>query len=715
MTAIPSPRSARRAAKLILAVSLATWSLQVAAAQGDPSGTPDQRQQLVELLDSGGFARADLVDRGRAAASDAAKAGDESLRSLALSVQCRGLIQQGLLDEATPICREALRRAPAGDDLALSAAQRMNGVLTIERGQPLAALPTLIEANAAAGRSGNARAIAASLMSLGAAAQWAGVNADAVDYYDRALTVATGINANELAARIANNLGVLLLERGDAEGARLQFQTAIDRAARVGDRGPPSSIQYGLAFAEIQSDRSGDAIERLRALLAAGTPGGAPLQHADGMLYLARAEYRLGNLEAAEAAVRRSLEQLRQLNPARSYPAAALLVDVLVTAGKIDAAQAVLRPLLRDVPADALGRVELLEAQERLLAAQGRYREAYVVAGEVRQARARQSSAESARTLAFLRVRSEAQQREQELNELRIERARVDREAATAKLVRNFSLVLLAAALLGAWALWGLMRTRRKLETEVERRRSHEALAKLTGGVAHDFNNLMTIMQQTMNLLRREANFAHSPSAMSLIREAEEAAKLGGRITWQLLTFAKQNQLRPELMDLGTFFNDRRTMFDKALGERMQLRIDNPLPATDSLVRVDPVQLTTCLINLLSNARDAMQSTGEVVMRARSVENVARTGPWTELPPGRYVAISVVDTGCGMSADVLEQSTTPFFTTKGVSGGTGLGLSAAQGFAAQSGGRLQIESAPGAGTTVTLVLPVNQDGPHTAA
>jgi signal transduction histidine kinase len=364
------------------------------------------------------------------------------------------------------------------------------------------------------------------------------------------------------------------------------------------------------------------------------------------------------------------------------------------------------------VPADARGRIELLEAQERLFVAQGRYRDAHRVAMEVRQARARQSSDVAARTLAFMRVRAETQQRLQELTNLRAERARIESESTQARVVRNFTLVLLALTVAGGIALWGLMRARRRLETEVERRRSHESLAQLTGGVAHDFNNLMTIVQQTMGLLRGNASIAGSQQALRLIDEAEDAARLGGQITWQLLTFAKQNPLHPEVIALSGYFAARRLLFERAVGQAMQLKIEPMVAAGSCSVRVDPTQLTTCIINLLTNARDAMSGVGEVRISVASVPNGARDSRWAELPAGSYVTISVIDTGCGMSAEIARQATTPFFTTKGVSGGTGLGLSAAQGFAAQSGGLLQIDSAAGQGTTVMLVLPAAMNTVH---
>jgi signal transduction histidine kinase len=649
---------------------------------------------------------ASQVQAGAELRANAEAAGDDARQSLAFSVQCRGLLLQGLLADAAKACAEARARA-GSDDLAVFAAERTNGVLMLERGEPLAALPTLLEASAAATRSGDQLAIAASLTSLGSAAQLAGVNPDAVDYYDRALAISTRIGADDLSSRIANNLGVLLLDSGDSEGARVQFQTAIETASRLRSDFSPVSARYGLALAEIQSGRTwrcdrSPAGHAGREEPAHDTSPACGRDAVSGARRASAGQSRCGRVGCA-----RCLGATAQPESNAQLPGGRGARRVLVAAGKLPSAGVVLEQVLPEVPEDARGRIGLLEAQERLFAAQGRYRDAYLVATKVRQARARQSSAAAARALAFLRVRAETQQRLQELMDLRAERARIEAESAQARVVRNFTLVLLVLTVAGAIALWGLMRARRRLETEVERRRSHESLAQLTGGVAHDFNNLMTIVQQTMGLLRSDASITGSQQALRLIDEAEDAARLGGQITWQLLTFAKQNPLHPEVIALPGYFAARRLLFERAVGQAIQLQTELTVSADSCTVRVDPTQLTTCLINLLTNARDAMSGVGEVRISATSAVNGVRDRRWPELPPGRYVTISVLDTGCGMSADVARQATTPFFTTKGVAGGTGLGLSAAQGFAAQSGGMLQIDSAPGQGTKVMLVLPAS--------
>jgi signal transduction histidine kinase len=235
-------------------------------------------------------------------------------------------------------------------------------------------------------------------------------------------------------------------------------------------------------------------------------------------------------------------------------------------------------------------------------------------------------------------------------------------------------------------------------------RRHHiEALGKITSGVAHDFNTLMTIVQQAMGLLRRKPALGASPEMMMLVDEADEAARLGGQITQQLLGFARQKPMRPEIVLLAEFMEQQRPLFERSLGESMTLTIR--AGSVGAAIRADPGQLTTALINLLVNARDAMQGAGNVDLGITEVGNIGRDRRWQELPAGHYVAITVTDRGQGMTPDIVRQAVTPFFTTKSDAGGSGLGLSSVDGFVSQSGGALDLDSQPGAGTTVTMLFP----------
>ncbi len=248
------------------------------------------------------------------------------------------------------------------------------------------------------------------------------------------------------------------------------------------------------------------------------------------------------------------------------------------------------------------------------------------------------------------------------------------------------------------------MRTQRALESQVERSQHLDVLARLTGGVAHDFNNLMTVVCQAMHLLRLQPGVRGAPAALELVHEAEDAARVGGRITQQLLAFARQQPMRPEVVRLQEFCEQHRALFERSLGESMRLTID--LPRHESLaIRVDRGQLTTAVMNLLVNSRDASDGRGEVTLKGESIEIVGRDFDWPRLASGRQVALSVTDRGCGMTPEVLREAVTPFFTTRPDRGGTGLGLSMVDGFVEQSRGRLYLRSDPGAGATVSMVFP----------
>ncbi len=662
-----------------------------------------EKQRLLEYLLAYDTNPATVVREARAAQARARAANDDALLSLALSVECRGLYRENKLEAADTACAEALKLAERGDDLAMFAVQRMLGTLTTERGQPMAALQNAFDSLAAARRSGNELARAAAFGNLGTVAQFAGANSDAVEYYDRALTIANQIGSDNLRLQVANNLGVLLLESGDPEAARAHFAQALAASQRLRAGLGGFAVRYGIALADLESGRNSEAVAALRSLVAQEYEEQTPAQRAEAQMFLARGEFKLGNMAAAEAAARTAAADLRRLRPIRAYPAQALLIDILTARGKLEEAARLSDSLVQEVPVDARGRVELLEARARLLAAQGQHRAAYVTLIDAQSAREQQSLARAARTLAFMRARTEAQERFQELTHLRAQQARAEDEAHQARIVRNFSLAIVAITLIGAIALWLMARVRRKLEAEIERRRSLDALGKLTGGVAHDFNNLMTIVQQAMDLLRQDPAVKSSGDALILIDEAEGAARLGGHITRQLLTFARQQPMQPEDVPLRQYIEQRRLLFERTLGESMRLEVI--LNDEHCGVRVDPGQLTTAIINLLANSRDAMGGKGEVTMRIEAIHNAFRDRRWAELPIGRYVSIAIIDRGKGMSAEVARQAVTPFFTTKGEAGGTGLGLSTVHGFVVQSGGILLLKSEPNLGTTITLVLP----------
>ncbi|WP_158639256.1 PAS domain-containing sensor histidine kinase [Elioraea rosea] len=229
---------------------------------------------------------------------------------------------------------------------------------------------------------------------------------------------------------------------------------------------------------------------------------------------------------------------------------------------------------------------------------------------------------------------------------------------------------------------------RRAAQTALAQAQRMSALGHLTGGVAHDLNNLLTVV-----LLNLEGVMEELPPgslALAATAQAVRAAETAARLTAQLLAFAGRQPLRPESLDPSAVLAELVPMFGRALGPRIAVAVNVAL-GTPS-VYADPTQLRTALLNLAANARDAMDGTGRLVITV---------GPDSE----GNVAFAVTDEGSGMSEDVAARAFEPFFTTKPAGQGSGLGLSQAYGFVAQSRGTIGIESTPGFGTTVRFVLP----------
>jgi PAS domain S-box-containing protein len=237
-----------------------------------------------------------------------------------------------------------------------------------------------------------------------------------------------------------------------------------------------------------------------------------------------------------------------------------------------------------------------------------------------------------------------------------------------------------------------------------------EAVGQLTGGVAHDFNNLLTIIRSSVDFLRRpdlpEARKARYLDAVS--DTVDRAAKLTG----QLLSFARRQALKPEVFDVIACLHDVADMLDTVTGAR--IRVATEMPDVSCFVRADRSQFETALVNMAVNARDAMDGQGTLTLRlACGVRKPAIRGHAAAAGP--FAAVSLTDTGAGIPPEVVGRIFEPFFTTKEVGKGTGLGLSQVFGFAKQSGGDVDVESAPGRGATLTLYLPTVEPGEDQSA
>jgi two-component system NtrC family sensor kinase len=269
------------------------------------------------------------------------------------------------------------------------------------------------------------------------------------------------------------------------------------------------------------------------------------------------------------------------------------------------------------------------------------------------------------------------------------------------------------ALLLGA--IWVALERTRRLYQEMSRRavaegalrqaQRMEAIGQLTGGVAHDFNNILMIVKGNVHRLRRDLD---DPKILRKLDMIDTASQRGESLVRQLLTFSRKQNLTPEVIDLAKRVRDFRSLLAPSLRGDIEIRID--VPATIAPVRVDQSELELAVLNLAVNARDAMPNGGVIEIAVRPVR--LHGDPAHDRLTGDFVALSVSDTGCGIARETIGRIFEPFFTTKDVGKGTGLGLSQVYGFAKQSGGTVTVASQVGQGTTFTLYLPRSQEQPQ---
>ncbi|HZL31566.1 MAG TPA: PAS domain S-box protein [Pseudolabrys sp.] len=251
---------------------------------------------------------------------------------------------------------------------------------------------------------------------------------------------------------------------------------------------------------------------------------------------------------------------------------------------------------------------------------------------------------------------------------------------------------------------------RNKLEQQLRQSQKMDAIGQLTGGVAHDFNNMLTVITGTIDILGDAV--ADKPHLASIAKLISEAADRGAELTRNLLAFARKQPLQPRETNVNEVATESARLLRPTLGEDIEIVTrfsDDAWPAL-----IDPAQLSTAILNLAINARDAMPEGGKLTLEtANVILDEAYVSQHSEVSPGSYVMIAVSDTGTGIPAAIREKVFEPFFTTKGVGSGTGLGLSMVYGFVKQSGGHIKIYSEEGYGTTFKLYLPQADSPPAT--
>jgi PAS domain S-box-containing protein len=243
---------------------------------------------------------------------------------------------------------------------------------------------------------------------------------------------------------------------------------------------------------------------------------------------------------------------------------------------------------------------------------------------------------------------------------------------------------------------------RTKLETQLHQAQKMEAIGNLTGGMAHDFNNMLGVIIGNIDLLRDLRK--DDADVDELTREALDAAFRGADLTRRLLAFARQQPLQPKCVDVNALVSGITRLLSRTLGEDVEISLQLS-PQLWPIV-ADPAQLEASLTNLATNARDAMPDGGRLmVVTGNRCLDADYAAQHSEVVPGGYVMIEVSDTGSGMTQKVVDRIFEPFFTTKSRDKGTGLGLSMVFGFIKQSGGHISVYSEPGIGTTFRLFLP----------
>ncbi|MGY8683842.1 CHASE3 domain-containing protein [Bradyrhizobium sp. UFLA05-153] len=242
----------------------------------------------------------------------------------------------------------------------------------------------------------------------------------------------------------------------------------------------------------------------------------------------------------------------------------------------------------------------------------------------------------------------------------------------------------------------------RETERQLHQSQKLDAIGKLTGGVAHDFNNMLTVISGNTETL--VGSLGKQPELQRVARLIDDAAQRCAELIQHLLAFARKQPLEPRNVDVNAAISDSAKLLRPALGE--QIQIETALEQGPMTSHIDPSRLTNAVLNMAINARDAMPDGGKLLLETRRVtldEAYAQANP--DVTPGAYVMLAVSDTGSGMPPDVQEKAFEPFFTTKEIGKGSGLGLSMVYGFVKQSGGHIKIYSEAGHGTTIKLYLP----------
>ena len=671
----------------------------------------------------------DVLLRRAEAARDAVRKGDSVRRSAVESILCRAQYRRHERNAAAEACDWAVALArSSGNPLALSVALRMSALVAIDREDPAKAMTLLREGRNAAEAAGNAAMQAVTLNTLGIASESSGFDEDATRYYAEAFRFATQANEPGVAVLAATNLGMLHVANRQPAAALRRAQAGLPLAGAAGN----PQIAFVLQAVEAESLVMLGRVDEAMVLLDHVMPAA---QHADdrvlGHLYMALAQAQLAKQQVKPAveSARKAVEMVHNSAVRRAF-AELTLADALVADGQVDAGLERLRNLDAKTTSLAGARADALARTGELLLQRGKTAEGARFLHEALQARSQLESTRAREQLAYLNSQLEADRRDHEIARLKAQQAAAKAETARADVQRNAAIVVALLGVLAAAGWWRLRRLERQrtrlagaivshrealeastsraeaLSRELDHKRRLEALGRLTAGAADDLKTLLAAVQSALAQAQARPAVAADAATRVLLEQAAVSARTGEQLAGQLQAFGRRQNLQPERIAFAVFVESHLALLEKAAGARARLAFQTA-PEVPAML-VDPSGLAAALVNLVSNARMALPATpGDHVIRVHArPETLGEADPRAPLlPAGPYVAIAVEDDGCGMTPQVLERATEPFFTTRAPGEGSGLGLNMVQAFARQAGGELHLQSAPGHGTTATLLLP----------
>lgn len=646
------------------------------------------------------------------------------------ALACAIILRSGDIEKAEPYCEQtrATLEAGSGDPISDAMGRNALGGLLLRQGKPRLALDELEQGLSLTSGGRDDVLHVAILHNHGVALTLYGLTDLAIESFEAA-DQAKGLLPPDdpLPTILAYNLGYLQAQRGEHEAALKSYAIAAAwlTESRQDARAHIAASEIAMSLSAL--GRYSQALATIEPWINRKDVKITPDSQAQSYLALGTAYLGLGRNNIARETLLKGISIAREAdNPTRlrelSLAYARMLIDEQRYTSAIDYLEELIGILKANEITDGLGRAHELLANA--YAQVSDYQSAWansLMAAEM------QSIAQSEafdRRLASLRISNELDVKDQQLALARERESAAITSQKLAELIQIATVTGVLIALIVTYLLFSRRQKQREaeiqrnvadhLEREVEER-THEtelelekrlaaetaradlefrllkddklrAIGQLTGGVAHDFNNLMTVVLLSAEMLEPHLEAEQK----KLITDIIKATQSGRAITRGLLAYARQQTLKPTAIELNSYLDTNLSLFRQSLDERIELITSVSQEKSPHIITADPGQLTTCLLNLVLNAREAISDTGKITL------SVGRAAD--------KVAITVTDTGCGMSEAEVATATEPFYTTKSASQGAGLGLSMVYGFVIQSGGEMKIQSQPGQGTQITLLF-----------